>query len=183
MKKNLQLHILVLSNGGYDGLGKERTAEMAAAATHMGFTTFKVIDDKRVPDGPHPWNIEAVGEITVDHMKSLADNGQAIETVITFDEQGVSSHPNHISCYEACLKLKKDNKIKRLLKLESVNILRKFSAWLDIFTADASRLRFVLPSPLPAASALQKHWTQWVWFRKLFISFSRYAYFNELIDC
>ena len=31
------LYLLVISNGGYDGLGLERTREMMHAASHMGF--------------------------------------------------------------------------------------------------------------------------------------------------
>merc|ERR1712086_208148 len=52
MKKKSNLFLLVLTNGGYDGLGKERTEEMAVAAKYMGFTNHKVLDDKRIPDGP-----------------------------------------------------------------------------------------------------------------------------------
>ena len=52
MKKKSNLFLLVLTNGGYDGLGKERTEEMAAASKYMGFTNHIVLNDKRIPDGP-----------------------------------------------------------------------------------------------------------------------------------
>lgn len=35
---------------------------------------------------------------------------------------------------------------------------------------------------MPAGKALSLHATQWVWFRKLFVTFSRYAYLNGLIQ-
>lgn len=56
MKKESSLSILVLSNGGYDGLGKVRAKEMDKAASAMGFKECTVIDDPRIPDGPHRWN-------------------------------------------------------------------------------------------------------------------------------
>lgn len=34
---------------------------------------------------------------------------------------------------------------------------------------------------MAAVNALSLHQTQWVWFRKLFVTFSRYAYLNGLI--
>jgi hypothetical protein len=52
----------VLCNGGYDGLGKERTIEMAKAAKHMGFKGHKVIDDAKNKDGPVIWPADAVIE-------------------------------------------------------------------------------------------------------------------------
>ena len=44
MKEGSELYLLVISNGGYDGLGLERTAEMLAAASHLGFAGHEVIN-------------------------------------------------------------------------------------------------------------------------------------------
>merc|ERR1719329_1324729 len=52
MRENSKLYLLVLCNGGYDGLGKEREKEMGLAAKHMGFADYEVVDDKIIPDGP-----------------------------------------------------------------------------------------------------------------------------------
>jgi N-acetylglucosaminylphosphatidylinositol deacetylase len=52
MREQSNLHILVLSNGGYDGLGKIREKEMEKAAEYLGFKDFKVVDDKEILDGP-----------------------------------------------------------------------------------------------------------------------------------
>ena len=64
-----------------------------------------------------------------------------------------------------------------------MNIIRKYTFFFDIFAAKSNRLAYVIPSPFPAGEAIAYHWTQWVWFRKLFVAFSRYVYFNELIKC
>ena len=60
MKQTADLYLLVLSNGGYDGLGKIREKEMEKAANQMGFKSFKVLDRADIPDGPWPWDTEAV---------------------------------------------------------------------------------------------------------------------------
>ena len=52
----------MLSNGGWDGLGKIREKEMNLAANYMGFVQYIVVDDKRIPDGPHMWDTSIVAE-------------------------------------------------------------------------------------------------------------------------
>ena len=69
MKDKCNLYILVLCNGGYDGLGAERTLEMARAAKHMGFRGHKVIDDTRNKDGPVIWPADIVQEHIETHLK------------------------------------------------------------------------------------------------------------------
>ena len=69
MKKKSNLFLLVLSNGGYDGLGKERTEEMAVAAKYMGFVDHKVLNDPRIPDGPRVWNTELVSDVIKAHLE------------------------------------------------------------------------------------------------------------------
>ena len=69
LKEKSNLYILVLCNGGYDGLGKERTVEMARAARAQGFRGHKVIDDEKCKDGPWIWPAEVVQKHIEDHIK------------------------------------------------------------------------------------------------------------------
>lgn len=85
LKKTNELHILILSNGGYDGLGLERTAEMTAAALHMGFATHKVVNDERIADGPWPWNATIVAEHVKAYMDALVADKTFIQSIVTFD--------------------------------------------------------------------------------------------------
>lgn len=63
MRKSNNLYILVISNGGYDGLGKQREKEMEKAAAELKFKGFKVVDDERLQDGPTSnWKPEDVSE-------------------------------------------------------------------------------------------------------------------------
>jgi N-acetylglucosaminylphosphatidylinositol deacetylase len=59
LKENSNLYLLVLSNGGYDGLGKTREKEMEKAAQQMGFKDCVVLDRADIPDGPWFWDTDA----------------------------------------------------------------------------------------------------------------------------
>lgn len=131
-----------------------------------------------------------------------------IDVLLTFDQHGVSSHPNHISLYHGARAF-----VSTLMRgksgwtspvdlytLTSVNIVRKYMAFLDVFTtmgawaigvnhkdqAHPGGLLFmnqlVGEGALPTAwSAMTTaHKSQMVWFRYLWIGFSRYMVINDL---
>ena len=62
-----------------------------------------------------------------------------IDAIITFDEQGVSSHPNHISCYHGVSAFVKQLMSRHsgwecpisVYSLKSVGVLRKYSGVID----------------------------------------------------
>lgn len=131
-----------------------------------------------------------------------------IDVLITFDGSGVSSHPNHISLFHgarafvgALMRGKSGWACPvDLYTLRSVNILRKYSAFLDVFATMASWAvgvrhedkahpgglvfmnQLVGEGGLPTAwSAMtQAHRSQMVWFRYFYIAFSRYMLINDL---
>ena len=71
----------------------------------MGFKSENILDDPRIPDGPHLWDTDVVKELVKNHIVSLKTNQNVeIGAIVTFDEGGVSWHPNHI-CYLGCKKL------------------------------------------------------------------------------
>ena len=78
---------------------------------------------------------------------------------MTFDELGVSAHPNHISTYHACKKHYEQfsNVGIDLFILETVPLWRKYDGYLDIFLADKNQVNFILSSPYEAATALMIH--------------------------
>ena len=53
----------MLTNGGYDGLGKIREKEQELAAKYQQFKDFRIINDQRIPDGPDRWDIKVSMEI------------------------------------------------------------------------------------------------------------------------
>ena len=45
MRESAKIYCLVLSNGNYEGLGKEREEEMAKVSKKIGLADTKIIDD------------------------------------------------------------------------------------------------------------------------------------------
>jgi hypothetical protein len=69
MKQHNDIHILVMSNGGYDGLGKEREKEMKLAAQHQGFKSSKILNDANLPDGPiYNWDENIIVQNIINHL-------------------------------------------------------------------------------------------------------------------
>ena len=63
MQGKSNLYILVLSNGGYDGLGLIREKEMQQAAKSQGFVGCKVLDHPDLKDGPiYKWKEDVISK-------------------------------------------------------------------------------------------------------------------------
>lgn len=108
---------------------------------------------------------------------------------MTFDEQGVSGHPNHIATFRGVRAYQRQSGAVPALALASTPLWRKYIGLLDSAVTlagrrgDASAL--VIASP-PAAvmtgqRAMKAHASQLVWFRRLYIIFSRFMAINELV--
>ena len=107
--------------------------------------------------------------------------------IITFDKFGVSGHPNHIDTYEG-VKIfyddeKSNGKIK-FYKLESNNILRKYIGILDLFFcilfSNHTDFIYINLNPYKSWTSMKIHKSQFVWYRKLFVIFSKYCYVNVI---
>ena len=189
MQKQANIHILVLSNGGWDGLGKIREKEMERAGKYQGFKDVTVLNDKRTGDNPGKhgqspleiWDLDNITLLVSQHIESMKEKGVEIETIVTFDHQGVSFHPNHIATHYGCLRLYLKGLFKGdLYTLETVPMWRKYIVFLDILLSRFDQVNYYLASPFPACTALALHESQFVWYRKLFMGFSKYVYHNGL---
>jgi len=69
----------------------------------------------------------------------------------------------------------------QFLKLDSVNIVRKFMGIFDCFVTRASGSAYVVYNlnVVAVVRALAMHWSQFVWFRFIFIVLSRFSYMNS----
>ena len=70
-----------------------------------------------------------------------------------------------------------------LYLLQSTNIFRKYTGIFDVMTSlvqDGSQC-FCSLTPWINYAAMQAHFSQFVWYRRLFVLFSRYTYVNNLI--
>lgn len=66
-----------------------------------------------------------------------------------------------------------------ILTLNTVNVLRKYIAFADVNLTFADEWQAFRINAFEAYMTLAQHTTQLVWFRKLFIIFSRYTYVNS----
>jgi N-acetylglucosaminylphosphatidylinositol deacetylase len=127
-----------------------------------------------------------------------------IDVLITFDKTGISSHLNHISLYHGARHFIASLIHNRpgwncpvdLYTLTSINVVRKYSSFLDSLIsvgimAFSKKQMGAHPSPLlfmsgpgEVRTALKAmttaHKSQLVWYRWLWIGFSRYMIVNDL---
>lgn len=196
---NNHLHIICLSNGDMDGLGKIREKELQRAATILGVDSAKTLD--YVDDINVFWDTESVlGTITAE-LQFLKDQYKIEDseiTIITFDNNGVSKHPNHKSLYNALLDFKTVSDITTYtlvswnivhkysgilvtdLQLVLMNIAEKFN-W-DYHSTDKITIFSDLNTVFLNLSSMSwAHYSQIVWFRWIWIFTSRYMNANELV--
>ena len=177
-------HILCLSNGDADGLGAVREKELESARKVLGVDSSEVVNDSKLKDGfKELWPEGTVAAFVEASVRRLDAN-----VVLTFDERGVSGHPNHVAAYRGVRRWAADvrktsaSPSPEAWALVTVNPLRKFLTFGDVFASFAleSHVLVAATSAIEVRRAMSLHRSQWVWYRKLFVVFSRYAYVNSL---
>ncbi|DAZ93270.1 TPA: hypothetical protein N0F65_010894 [Lagenidium giganteum] len=183
-----ELFLLCLSRGNFDGLGDIREQEMLACGQYVGFpkANIHVLEDPRFQDGMQSaWETAHVGATVTEFVTKYK-----IDAVFTFDDYGVSGHPNHISVHhgvrQAILTLHEqcattETQPVRGWMLESTNIVRKYIGVLDalLSSTGSSEKVFVFTfRPWWNYHAMALHHSQFVWYRRLFVIFSRYTFIN-----
>ena len=175
-------HILCLSNGDADGLGAVREKELEIARKFLGVDSSEVVNDSKLKDGfKEAWPEETIAAHVEASVRRLDAN-----VVLTFDAKGVSGHPNHVAAYRGVRRwaaaARKISASPETWALVTVNPLRKFLTFGDVFASFAleSHVLVAATSAMEVRRAMSLHRSQWVWYRKLFVLFSRYAYVNSL---
>ncbi|XP_068186967.1 N-acetylglucosaminyl-phosphatidylinositol de-N-acetylase isoform X2 [Antennarius striatus] len=177
------VHLLCLSEGNYYNQGAQRKQELFNSCAVLGIqhSRITIVDHKNLPDDPKAeWRVSLVSSIIVKHMRAHTFN-----MVLTFDGRGVSGHANHIAIYKTVSYLASTGQVPNgcvLLSLVTVGLLRKYTSFLEL------PLSCLLPSCLccfsgaqgyrQATNAMLCHRTQLLWFRYLYIAFSRYMFTN-----
>ncbi|PHJ20719.1 n-acetylglucosaminylphosphatidylinositol deacetylase [Cystoisospora suis] len=95
--KTFQVYVLCLSTGNAYGLGRLREQELYRATELYGIPRENVEivnDEENLSDGLTLWSADLVAE----HIDKFLTK-HSISSVFSFDEAGVSRHPNHISVY------------------------------------------------------------------------------------
>ncbi|KAL2129198.1 hypothetical protein VTI74DRAFT_8099 [Chaetomium olivicolor] len=215
--------ILCLSSGNADGLGPIRKIELAKSGLILGL---RKPDDVYVVDKPEQfpdsitttWDAAAISSLlcsafapNLAHSRSNTTDAAptaSIDVLITFDDRGVSAHPNHISLYHgakafvaALVAGKPGWKVPvDLYTLTTVPVVRKYMGVLDVlatltsWAVGADKTDKKHPGGLVFLNGLAGHggittaWSamisahksQMVWFRYGWITLSRYMYMNDL---
>ncbi|KAI3949734.1 hypothetical protein MKX01_040951 [Papaver californicum] len=182
------VHILCMSTGNADGKGDIRKEELyqACASLKVGPEQVKILDHPDLQDGfNHIWSQSLLAEIV---KKEIASQG--IDLLITFDCYGVSGHQNHRDVHHGIQTLLRETPQRSIeaWELVSVGMLRKYSGPVDIWlsllrTSCYPRQQMcclINGHPRKSFLAMAQHQSQWIWFRKLFVSFSSYTYVNVL---
>ncbi|XP_060114853.1 N-acetylglucosaminyl-phosphatidylinositol de-N-acetylase [Heteronotia binoei] len=180
-----RLWLLCASTGNYYNQGTVRKEELLESCAVLGIppSNVTVIDHRDLPDDPSvEWDTSLLSALILKHIEA-----NHINLVLTFDAGGVSGHTNHKSLFTAIRYLHSENKLPegcQVLTLETVSLLRKYLSILDV---PISCLRsqdalFVLTKEEAetAKRAMWCHRSQLLWFRRLYVVFSRYMVINSL---
>ncbi|NXG35817.1 PIGL acetylase, partial [Dromaius novaehollandiae] len=178
--------------GNYYNQGEIRKKELEQSCLLLGIpaSSVTVVDHRDLPDNPAlQWDTQLLATFVLKHIE--ANN---INLVVTFDAGGVSGHANHTSLYTA---LRYSNIIVlnlhplsflclgcHVLTLESVNLFRKYISILDVpiscFLSRDALFILTEKEAEQARRAMQCHRSQLLWFRHLYMLFSRYMVINSL---
>ncbi|TCD70717.1 N-acetylglucosaminyl-phosphatidylinositol de-N-acetylase [Steccherinum ochraceum] len=202
-----EIYSLCLSVGDADGLGDVRKKELEGSLDVLGIPAGRrwVLNHPQLQDNISVyWDAEVIAGVVRPYIVE-----HAINSVLTFDTQGISSHPNHISLPGGVAHLisslpehNSSTPSLRLFSLITVPLAQKYigplspllakldltlNKFIDALNPTEAELRPAVPAAAvsglleyrTALVAMQKHWSQLVWFRWLYVSFSRYMWVNE----
>lgn len=190
--------------GDFDKQGKLRKQELWDSCEILGIIpqNITLFNCTLLPDSPvAEWKAELLSDIIQSHVEMLD-----IDLLITFDRDGISQHKNHQAIYFATASLYLAGSLPekcRVLVLSTVNIVRKYLSLFDVIVSlvlssnwwvwnfcislqfstwifISRRIILNWSDMKLVQSAMQCHKSQMLWFRKLYIRFSRYMIVNTL---
>jgi N-acetylglucosaminylphosphatidylinositol deacetylase len=191
--------ILCLSNGNYDGLGKQREIELNRACGLLGFDKVTCLDNPALLDGPKGlWSKDDINQVLKEHIPT-----DRHVHIITFDEGGVSGHINHRDTFNGVQHFLNEQKILggsvQGWALETItNPFIKYLpmyhwcmlAWTWFMESHCRTAALPLLESLHVESTFYRpimnwkcmsaHETQFVWYRRIFVVFSIYTYYNRI---
>lgn len=169
------LRLLCLSNGNYDGLGKIREDELQKVTQFLELEGVRIVDDPALQDGmENAWNTSRILSYIQEEVRKYN-----ISHIISFDLGGVSGHPNHYAVARAVNEFEAQ-KQARVWTLYTTGIIRKYIGILDCILSLNQEWVTLNVNPVISWKAMKMHFSQFVWYRRLFVIFSRYSYINTL---
>ena len=169
-----EISLLCLTNGDAEGLGRVREKELSEACKLLSIKSLTILNNDLLPDSMStPWPLSEVTKVITSHLSH-----HPADLILTFDNFGVSGHQNHVSIFQALQSSRASFSQLQMLSLESPSLLRKYIGILDLPFSSRSEYAVINFNPLLAWRAMSTHASQFVWYRKLFVVFSRFAYLN-----
>ncbi|KAK6348964.1 N-acetylglucosaminyl-phosphatidylinositol de-N-acetylase [Orbilia blumenaviensis] len=211
------VQIVCFSIGNAEGIGNIRETELLASADLLGVPnatqSVLIYDEPGLPDSmTQAWPEDLVASVISESLKDLREenNGSKVDTFITFDKGGVSSHPNHISLLRGAKYYLRHYPVHHeilLYTLDTVPIYRKYLSIFDAFittllerksddTLQGEGEEGYSGNGAPKSAMYLSNWqayrtaqramteghkSQMVWFRWGWITLSRYMVFNNLV--
>ncbi|KAJ8292767.1 Electron transfer flavoprotein subunit beta [Rhodotorula toruloides] len=173
--------LLCLSVGNHEGLGQTRGKELKASCRTLGIPEERCValDDPTLPDDPTVrWSTEAVEAAVRGYIERWS-----VDTVLTFDDYGVSGHANHRATSAALQSVaRSDPAFPPVYMVESTPLFAKYTSLVllpfhTIRTILSPSTALFVNTPrqyLQTRRSFDAHQSQKRWFRELFVSFSRY---------
>ncbi|KAL0932544.1 glycan biosynthesis protein [Colletotrichum truncatum] len=195
--------LLALSTGNNKGLGDTRKKELRGSCEALGIDSSRceALDHPDLQDNPTAWWDTTITQAIIKEYVHKWD----IDTIITFDEYGISGHINHRAVSAAVSEyVKSDSSAPVAYKLVTTTLLRKYTFLFDLpFTALAFAWRIAAAVILPSSkinegysrkalvvstwqqyfktrNAFASHNSQYSWDRHLYMILSRYVWFNDI---
>ncbi|KDR80194.1 hypothetical protein GALMADRAFT_242474 [Galerina marginata CBS 339.88] len=225
---SVALSVVCLSTGNAEGLGHVRKLELDRSLRVLGVDKMRILDHPELQDNQTAsWDAAVIASVLKRYVADFK-----IDTILTFDSSGISSHPNHQSLPAGATALIQSlhpnpgqtsgAQLLRLFTLQTTSLPLKYTSLLAVpltkLDVYAFRLmqRFerlilsivatwypnLLDLTIPrnpeanaqptfvsgyeaygtAIEAMRAHESQWVWFRYLYVAFSRYMWVNSYVE-
>jgi len=188
VKQHKVVHLLCLSKGIEPGL--TRYEELIKASQVLGIkevSVYGVHNNDLLPDVPYfqdgfneDWQKDRVASV-VEHFRQK----WKIDVIVTFDEGGVSGHPNHKhTCRGVLQHVRYFEGDVSYFVLRSAPLPQKYLSWLGVFLEIMIRRKkskvFINTNPVAVWKAMIQHKSQLVWHRKIYLLLSTFVYLNIL---
>ena len=181
---NLKLKILCLSNGNNKNNGEKRTEEFKKVSKYLKLEDNEIINDIELQNSKKKyWDEKIVSE----KISFFLNENKDIETILTFDEDGIINHPNHISCYNGLVYYIKNHRddIKdkgiNIYLLDSFNYLFQYTHFIPFIVFYFREFGFFSYHFFTSYKIMKMYKSQFNWKRKLHVIFSAYSYYNSYI--
>ena len=135
----------------------------------------------------YTWDEKEVTNVLLNLIGSSKVEDLSRYNIITFDNYGVSGHPNHISCYSTAKSLHKQCSSINVFTLQSVSLIEKYvpAIFVNKLIFTSSSFNGIVITR-PCSSTLQHafkniYLSQKTWYRSIFALISSYVRINKLV--